>query len=88
MDDRKASSSTVKTSQPQKLKEIEVKKTNVLGVFDRDEKGPNYNELKPEFKCCIDKLIYQLDLSEKPWDSSSSVFLKTNTVSFKFFVIH
>ena len=60
MDAGKASSSTWKTSQPKKVEEIEVKKTNVLG--DRDKKGPTYNELKPEVKCCIDKLIYQLDL--------------------------
>jgi hypothetical protein len=56
VDTAKASSSTWKTSQPKKVEEIEVKKTNVLG--DRDKKGPTYNELKPEVKCCIDKLIY------------------------------
>lgn len=29
---------------------------------NRERLGPNYRQLKPEVKQCIDKLIYQLDL--------------------------
>lgn len=60
MDAGKSTSSTWKTSQPKIVKEVEVKKTKVLG--DRNKTGPTYNELEPEVKQCIDKLIYQLDL--------------------------
>ena len=28
----------------------------------RTSKGPNYRQLKPEVKQCLDKVIYQLDL--------------------------
>ncbi len=56
IDHGKSLSSTWNTSQPKKEVVEEVEQANTIG--NREKKGPNYKELQPEVKQCIDKLIY------------------------------